>query len=123
MLHDNMNISHLMVHAKHVEEARSRRKSNDAKRSRSFDGGSSKNRVEIQDKPIFKKRFSLQSFQMLVVIGRLTLSSIREKILKNQPRIQLLESVARSTMVIALRGQIIILVVQRVVTKLGIALI
>ena len=31
MLHDNMNISHLMVHAKHVEEATTRRKSNDAK--------------------------------------------------------------------------------------------
>ena len=34
---------------KHVEEARSRRKSRDAKRARSFDGGSSKNRLEIQD--------------------------------------------------------------------------
>ena len=112
MLHDNMNISHLMVHAKHVEEAR-------AERARSFDGGSSKNRVEIQDKPIFKKRFSLQSFQILVVIGRLTLSSIREKILKNQPRIQLLESVARSTMVIALRGRIIVMVVIKVAQGLG----
>ena len=58
MLHDNMNISHLMVHAKHVEEARSRRKSRDTKRSRSFDGGSSNNRFEIQDKSRFKKRVS-----------------------------------------------------------------
>ena len=31
IIHDNMNISHLMVHAKHVEEATTRRKSNDAK--------------------------------------------------------------------------------------------
>ena len=60
MLHDNMNISHLMVHAKHVEEAWSKRKSRDAKRARSFDGGSSKNRREIQDKPRFKKRVSNQ---------------------------------------------------------------
>ena len=57
MLHDNMNIYLLMVHFKHVEEARSRRKSRDAKRARSFDGGSSKNRLEIQDKPIFKTSF------------------------------------------------------------------
>ena len=45
MLHENMNIYRLMVHAEHVEEARARRKTNDAKRSRSFDGGSSENRL------------------------------------------------------------------------------
>ncbi|XP_069143408.1 uncharacterized protein [Solanum lycopersicum] len=55
-----MNIYRLMVHAEHVEEARARRKTNDAKRSRSFDGGSSENRLEIQDKPRFKKRVSSQ---------------------------------------------------------------
>ena len=60
MLHKNMNISRLMVHAKHVEEARARRKSNDVKRERSFDGSTSKNRLEIQDKPRFKKRVSDQ---------------------------------------------------------------
>ena len=32
------------------------RKSRDAKRERSSDGGSSKNRLEIQDKTRFKKR-------------------------------------------------------------------
>ena len=42
MLHDNLNISHLMVHARRVEEARAKIKSRDAKRERSFDGGSSK---------------------------------------------------------------------------------
>ena len=40
MLHDNMNISILMVHPQKVEETRVKRKSRDAKRSRSFDGGS-----------------------------------------------------------------------------------
>ena len=54
MLHDNMNISRLMVDVITVEEARSKRKSRDAKRERSFDGGSTKNRLEIQDKPRFK---------------------------------------------------------------------
>ena len=50
-----MKISYLIVHAKHVEEARAKRKSRDAKRAISYDGGSSKNRFEIQDKPRFEK--------------------------------------------------------------------
>ena len=60
MLHDNMNIFRLMVYAKRVEEARAKRKSRDAKRDRSFDGGSSKNRLEIQDKPKLNKHGSNQ---------------------------------------------------------------
>ena len=60
MLHNNMNISHLMVHAQHVEKGRSKRKSRDARRERSFDGGSSNNSLEIKDKPRFKKRVSNQ---------------------------------------------------------------
>ena len=52
-----MNISRLMIYAKRVEEERVKRKSRDAKRARSFDGGSSKNSFEIQDKPKFKKWF------------------------------------------------------------------
>lgn len=60
MLHDNMNISRLMVHAGGVEEARTKRKNRDSKRVRSFEGGATKNRLEIQDKPKFKKRFSNQ---------------------------------------------------------------
>ena len=58
MLNDSMNISHLMVHAQQVEEARSNRKSGDAKRARSLEGGSSKGRLYIQDNPRFKKIFS-----------------------------------------------------------------
>ncbi|XP_069148089.1 uncharacterized protein [Solanum lycopersicum] len=50
-----MNISRLMVYTRRVKDARVKRKSRDAKRERSFDGGSSKNRLEIQDKPRFKK--------------------------------------------------------------------
>lgn len=56
MLHENINISHIMVH----EEYTARRKSRDAKRSIYFDGGSSKNRLDIHDKPRFKKRLSSQ---------------------------------------------------------------
>ena len=39
MLHDNMNISRLMVHALQVEESRAKGKSKDTKKERSFDGG------------------------------------------------------------------------------------
>ena len=55
MLHDNMNISFLMVYAQQVEEERAKRKSRYAKKARSFEGGSSKGRIEFQDKPRFKK--------------------------------------------------------------------
>ena len=57
MLHDNMNISCLIAYARRVEEERTKRKTRDAKRARSFDEGSSNNRLEIQDKPKFKKLF------------------------------------------------------------------
>ena len=60
MIHDNINISRLMVHAEHVKKARDRRKINDAKMERSFDRGCSKNRLTIQDKPRFKKQVSSQ---------------------------------------------------------------
>ena len=56
MVHHNKNISRLMVHSQQVEEARAKRKSRDAKRARSFDGGSSKERLEIKSKPRFNKR-------------------------------------------------------------------
>ena len=58
MLRDNMNISRLMVHAQHVEEARSKRKSRDAKSARYFDGGSSNNWLYRQYNPRLKKRVS-----------------------------------------------------------------
>ena len=77
MIHDNINISHLMVHDKYIEEARARRKSNDAKTARCFDGGSSKNRLEIHEILDLRSRFlidSLSNFQRLVVIGCLTLN-------------------------------------------------
>ena len=40
MLHDNMKISRLMLHARQVEEERPRWKSKDAKKERSLEGGS-----------------------------------------------------------------------------------
>ena len=58
MLHENMNISHLTVHAQQVEESMFRRKNREDKRAKHFESGSLKGRLEIQYKPIFKKWFS-----------------------------------------------------------------
>ncbi|XP_069149177.1 uncharacterized protein [Solanum lycopersicum] len=60
LLHENMNISRLMVHAQQVEETRAERNSREAQRARSFDGCSSKGRPDIKDKQTFKKSFSNQ---------------------------------------------------------------
>ena len=60
MLPDNMNISCHLLHPIRVEEGRAKRKCRYSKRERSYDRGSSINRLEIQDKPRFKKRVSNQ---------------------------------------------------------------
>ena len=99
---------------------KSRRKSKDAKRSISFDGELQRIGLRYKTSLDLISRFQVKSLpisQRLVVIGFLTLSSRREKILSHQPGSQLVESVARSTIVIALRGRIISLVVERVGTR------
>ena len=60
---------------------------------------------------------SLKNSQELVVIGFLTLNSRREKVVTYQMGSQLVESVVKNTMVIALRGRIIALVVARMVRR------
>ena len=69
----------------------------------------------------FQVKF-LPSSQSLVVIGCLTLSGRRKNVLIHKPRIQIVESVARSTGMITLRGQAIILVLEKAGTRLGITL-
>ena len=53
----------------------------------------------------------------LLVIRNVTINLRTEKVLIHQRRSQLVESVVKSTKVSALRGQIIALVVARLVTK------
>ena len=125
MLHDKMNISRLMVHALNMEEARDKRKSRDAKRPRSFDGDSSNNGLEIQDSLYLRRGFLIKflpSSLRQVVIGCLTVSLRKENLLVHKSRSQLVESVARSTMVIDLRGYTGLLVVVKRGTGLGIFL-
>ena len=59
MLHDNIDLLRLMVHAKQVEESFLRKNREDNK-ARSFQSGFSKSRLDIQDKPKFKKLLSNQ---------------------------------------------------------------
>ena len=99
LLHDNMNISRLMVHAQQVEESRLRRKNREAKRAKSFKSGSSKSRLEIQGKPKFKTSFSNQvppKFPRLVMIGCLTLCPKRIEVESHKVINQLVPSVVRS---------------------------
>ena len=44
MLHDNMYISHLMVHDQQVQESRINMKIKDARKKKSYDGGTSNGR-------------------------------------------------------------------------------
>ena len=62
-----------------------------------------------------------QNFPRLVMIGCLTLSLKKKEVLAHQARSQLVESVSRSIMVIALSGWTIALGVARMATSLGIA--
>ena len=64
----------------------------------------------------------LLNSQRLGIRGCLTLSLKREETLVHQQRIQLVEGVSRSIKVIMLREQIIVLVVVKMGTSLGIAL-
>lgn len=56
ILHENMNIYHLVFHDQQLEEARAKSNSRDAKRANSFDSDYSKGRLEIQENSRFKKR-------------------------------------------------------------------
>ena len=71
MLHNDMEISHLMVHAQQVEESGHKSMHRDAKRARSNEEGTLKGRLQIKDKPKFKENFSNQvSSNFLKVINK-----------------------------------------------------
>ena len=87
MLHDNMNISRLMVHARRVEEARAKRKSRDVKEQNHLMeviqriGLTYKTRLDLRSKFQIK---SLLSSKRLGVIGYLILNSRAKKVLIHQ---------------------------------------
>ena len=56
MLHENINISRLIVHAHQVEETQVKWKNTEFIRGKCYEGGTSKGRLDIQDKPMIKNR-------------------------------------------------------------------
>ena len=56
-LHDNIDLSRLMIHDQQVEESCLRKSNREAKKARYFERCSSKSRLDIQQKPKFKKKF------------------------------------------------------------------
>ena len=103
MLHENMNIYRLMVHTQQVEESRAKRK------SRMLRGQGHLmmllQRVGLISKTSLSLRKGfLTKFHTIsltpVMIGCLTLSLRRERILVHQPRSQLVKSVARNIIMI-----------------------
>lgn len=65
MLHNNMDISCLMVYAQYVKENRLRRKSGEVKRTSSNDGCSSKGKFEIKDRKRGRRGLSTKACLML----------------------------------------------------------
>lgn len=99
MRHDNMDISHLMVHYEQLKESRHRIKIRDASRARSSEGCSSKGRLEIQDKSKFKKRLSNQFTSKFYKAHDIMVSnprSNREEVVIHQVRSLLVPSVVRN---------------------------
>ena len=50
MLHDNMDLSRLMVHAQQVEDTSLRKRNIEAKKPKSFESTSYKSKLDVQDK-------------------------------------------------------------------------
>ena len=57
MVNDNIDLSRLMIHDQQVEESCLRKSNREAKKARYFERCSSKSRLDIQQKPKFKKKF------------------------------------------------------------------
>ena len=102
------------------------RKNREAKKVSSYKGGLLRVGLTFKTSLGSKRGFLIKFhpiFQRLVTTGCLTLSLKREEVLSHQPRSQLVESVTRSIMVIALLGWTFAVVVERLETMLGISLI
>ncbi|XP_015078348.1 uncharacterized protein LOC107022176 [Solanum pennellii] len=57
MLHDNMDLSRLKVHAQQVEDSHLRKKNTETKKATSFKSSYLKSRLDVKDKPKIKKKF------------------------------------------------------------------
>ena len=93
MVHENIDLSRLMVHAQQVEESHLRKMNREAKRAESFESYSSKSRLDVQDKSMFKKRFLNQVpsyFSKIAMIEVLILNLKTGEMLIHQEKDQLM---------------------------------
>ena len=99
MLHDNMDISRLMVHALQVEYSRLRKSNREVKRPRADEGNASKGKFEGQGEPRFKKSFPTKVLPMLqgpTKVGCLPLDHKVEKVVVLMLRKLVVKNVVRS---------------------------
>ena len=126
ILHENMKISRLMMHNKHVEEAKARGSVEMLKGQdllmEVLQRISLRYKTRLDSRNGFLIMF-LQIFLRLLVIRCLSLRLRRQTLLVHQLRRKLVENVAKNTIVILLMGQTIVFVVVNVGTRLWIALI
>ena len=117
MLHNNMDISRYMVHAQQVEDSRLRKSNREANKAKSFEVSSSKSRLDVQDKPNFKKRFLNQvpsNFSKNRNDRGSNPNLKRGEMLIHQKRDQLVVSVVRNLRLNVLLGLIVAMVMARV---------
>ena len=112
-----------MVHGQHVDESRLRRNSREAKKASSFESGSSKGRLDIKDKPRFKKRYYNQvssKFQKGRYDGVSNPKSPKGRGTSSPRMKPLVDSVAKKITVNYLLRHIIALSMERMPTRLWI---
>ena len=93
-----------MVYAQQMEGNRLRKKSQEAKKAKSYEGGFCKGRLDIQDKTMFKKRYSIQvltKFPKARDDMESNHMSQNGRDTSSPTKNQLVENVARNIMVIA----------------------
>jgi len=75
MLHDNMDISRLMVYSQQVEESRIGKKNSEVKTPRTDYGNFTKGKSEGQGRPRFNKRFSNRVFSSAPRVNKYRVSN------------------------------------------------
>ena len=64
MLHKNMDLSRLMVHAQQIEDSRVRKTSKEAMKIRYLESSSSKSRLDVKANTKFKRGFKIRLLQI-----------------------------------------------------------
>ena len=105
MLHNNIVLSRMIVHTQKVEYSNQRKNNRETKKSRFYESGYSKNRFNVQDKPMLRiciqEKF-LQVSARIVMIEVLILNLKKGEMLIHQEKYQLVVCLVRNFWVNAL---------------------